>query len=183
VGRLRVGVIYGGRSSEHEVSLASAAAVLANLDPTRYEPIPILIDKRGRWSIADRPPTAMSAAEVIQHATRTPPDAGAAVRTTHLLADPTDETLVTIQPTGVAAGTDGTRVVPAFPVEAIDTTGAGDAFIGSFATFLAEGRSEDDALERASLYAALSTTRVGTQTSFLDRAAFEKERENAPRGS
>ena len=77
----------------------------------------------------------------------------------------------------LVVGTDGTRVVPPFPVEAIDTTGAGDAFIGSFATFLAEGRSEGDALERASLYAALSTTRVGTQTSFHDREAFEKERE------
>ena len=77
----------------------------------------------------------------------------------------------------LVAGTDGSRVVPPFPVEAIDTTGAGDAFIGSFATFLAEGRSEGDALEWASLYAALSTTQVGTQTSFLDRAAFEKELE------
>jgi len=77
----------------------------------------------------------------------------------------------------LVAGTDGTRVVPPFPVEAIDTTGAGDAFIGSFATFLAEGQSEGDALERASLYAALSTTRIGAQTSFLERAAFEKERE------
>ena len=109
--RLRVGVIYGGRSSEHEVSLASAAAVLANLDPTRYEPIPILIDKRGRWSIAERPPTAMSAAEVIQDETRASPEAGAAARETHLVADPTDETLVTIQPSGVSAGTDGRRAL------------------------------------------------------------------------
>ena len=77
----------------------------------------------------------------------------------------------------LVAGSDGTRVVPPFAVEAIDTTGAGDAFIGSFATFLAEGRSEGDALEWASLYAALSTTRVGTREAFLDRAAFEKERE------
>ena len=64
----------------------------------------------------------------------------------------------------------------------IALTGAGDAFIGSFATFLAEGLSEADALERASLYAALSTTRVGAQTSFLDRAAFEKEREKTAEG-
>jgi ribokinase len=83
----------------------------------------------------------------------------------------------------LVAGTDGTRVVPPFPVETIDTTGAGDAFIGSFATFLAEGRSEGDALEWASLYAALSTTQVGTQTSFLDRAAFEKERDGRLGGS
>ncbi len=47
--RLRVGVLYGGRSGEHEVSLASAAAVFANLDRKRYEPIAIRIDKDGRW--------------------------------------------------------------------------------------------------------------------------------------
>ena len=39
--RVRVGIIYGGRSNEHEVSLASAAAVLSNLDPDQYEIFPI----------------------------------------------------------------------------------------------------------------------------------------------
>ena len=63
--RLRVGVLYGGRSGEHEVSLASAAAVFANLDRQRYEPIAIRIEKDGRWVLADRPPSAASAADVI----------------------------------------------------------------------------------------------------------------------
>jgi D-alanine-D-alanine ligase len=63
--RLRVGVVYGGRSSEHEVSLASAAAVFANLDRQRYEPIAIRIEKDGRWVLPDRPPSAASAADVI----------------------------------------------------------------------------------------------------------------------
>jgi ribokinase len=62
-----------------------------------------------------------------------------------------------------------------FPVTAVDTTGAGDAFIGSLAAFLAEGMPERDALARANLYAALSTTRVGTQKSFATRADFETE--------
>jgi D-alanine-D-alanine ligase len=65
VKRLRVGVLYGGRSGEHEVSLASAAAVFANLDRARYEPTAIRIEKDGRWLLADRPPSAASAAEVI----------------------------------------------------------------------------------------------------------------------
>jgi D-alanine-D-alanine ligase len=64
--RLRVGVIYGGRSGEHEVSLASAAAVFANLDRQRYDPVAIRIEKDGRWVLADRPPSAASAAEVIE---------------------------------------------------------------------------------------------------------------------
>jgi D-alanine-D-alanine ligase len=49
--RLRVGVIFGGRSGEHEVSLASAASVIRALDPEKYEPVPIGIGKDGRWFI------------------------------------------------------------------------------------------------------------------------------------
>jgi ribokinase len=69
----------------------------------------------------------------------------------------------------------GQRLAPAFAVECIDTSGAGDAFIGSLAVFLAEGVAEREALSRANLYAALSTTRIGTQKSFTRRAAFETE--------
>jgi D-alanine-D-alanine ligase len=47
--RLRVGVIFGGRSGEHEISLRSARAVLAHLDPDRYDATPIAIDKGGEW--------------------------------------------------------------------------------------------------------------------------------------
>ncbi len=63
--RLRIGVIYGGRSGEHEISIASAAAVVSNLDRDRYEAVPLYIDRDGRWTIADRAPTATSAADVI----------------------------------------------------------------------------------------------------------------------
>jgi len=65
VKRLRIGVLYGGRSGEHEVSLASAAAVFANLDRARYEPVAIRIEKDGRWVLPDRPPSAASAADVL----------------------------------------------------------------------------------------------------------------------
>ncbi len=43
VKKLRVGVIYGGRSGEHEISVASAASVIKSLDRSRYEPMPIRI--------------------------------------------------------------------------------------------------------------------------------------------
>jgi D-alanine-D-alanine ligase len=49
--RLRVGIIFGGRSGEHEVSLASAASVIRALDPEKYEAVPIGIGKDGRWFI------------------------------------------------------------------------------------------------------------------------------------
>jgi len=73
------------------------------------------------------------------------------------------------------AGRDGMEHVPAFKVKTVDSTGAGDAFIGSFAVFLGEGLDERQAVTRANLYAGLSTTGVGTQKSFSDRAAFEAE--------
>jgi ribokinase len=78
----------------------------------------------------------------------------------------------------LAAGQDRMELIPAFKVHTVDTTGAGDAFIGSFAVFLSEGLPEEEALPRASLYAALSTTKVGTQKSFCNRAEFEKEWRN-----
>ena len=48
--RLRVAVVYGGRSVEHEVSLVSAKAIMAALDPARYEVLPVLVSRDGRWS-------------------------------------------------------------------------------------------------------------------------------------
>lgn len=76
------------------------------------------------------------------------------------------------------AGPEGIELIPAFKVESVDTTGAGDAFIGSFAVFLGERVPEKEALTRANLYAALSTTKVGTQKSFLNRSDFEREWQN-----
>jgi len=96
VKRLRVGVLYGGRSGEHEVSLASAAAVLANLDRRRYEPVAIRIDKEGRWAIADRPPTAISAAEVIEQARLEAARPVRGGREVHLIARPSEETILSI---------------------------------------------------------------------------------------
>jgi ribokinase len=73
------------------------------------------------------------------------------------------------------AGRDGVEHIPAFSVKSIDSTGAGDAFIGSFAVFLGEGLPEREAVRRANLYAGLSTTGVGTQKSFYDRARYDAE--------
>src|SRR5262249_29037125 len=111
--KLRVGVIYGGRSGEHEVSLASAAAVFQNLDADRYEAVPIRIEKDGRWSLPDRPPTLLKAADAI-HANR------AALPSptieAHLVAHPGHDTLLTIdrQSNHAAMSTQSLDVV--FPV-------------------------------------------------------------------
>src|SRR5580704_2798416 len=47
--KLRVGILFGGRSGEHEVSLLSAASILKAIDQTKYEVIPIGINKQGQW--------------------------------------------------------------------------------------------------------------------------------------
>ena len=64
------------------------------------------------------------------------------------------------------------RVAPV-RVEPVDTTGAGDAFVGSFARYHAAGLSIDDALDKAALYAADSVTRRGTQKAYASEQAFE----------
>ena len=52
--KLRVALIAGGRSSEHDISLASARSVLESLDPERYEVVNVAIARDGRWEISDR---------------------------------------------------------------------------------------------------------------------------------
>jgi D-alanine-D-alanine ligase len=97
VKKLRVGVIYGGRSGEHEVSVASAASIMRHLDRNRYEPIPIRIGKDGRWTLADKAPAAVSAADVIEHARLGAARSTRPGRETHLVPYPGEETLVTIE--------------------------------------------------------------------------------------
>jgi D-alanine-D-alanine ligase len=107
VKKLRVGIIYGGRSGEHEVSLASAASVFQNLDPERYDAIAIRIEKDGRWTLPAEPPKTMKAADVIAAhlaettARPTPtggdrPEPHRDLREAHLVAHPGGDTLMTI---------------------------------------------------------------------------------------
>src|ERR1700741_2859974 len=92
------------------------------------------------------------------------------------LAGGIQRAIITLGANGaLLASREGMQHVAAFPVKAIDSTGAGDAFIGSFAVFLAEGLPERDAVQRANLYAGLSTTGIGTQKSFYDRARYDAE--------
>jgi len=58
--RVRVAVLAGGRSSEHEISLASARSVLAALDPSRYEVLEIAIGRDGRWQLGQGEPRELA---------------------------------------------------------------------------------------------------------------------------
>ncbi len=95
---------------------------------------------------------------------------------TKLLSGGVKRIILTLGANGsLLASRDGMEHVPAFSVKSIDSTGAGDAFIGSFAVFLGEGLPEREAVRRANLYAGLSTTGVGTQKSFYSRTRYDSE--------
>jgi D-alanine-D-alanine ligase len=91
-----VGVIYGGRSGEHEISVASAASVVSNLDRDRYEAVPLYIERDGRWTIPDRPPSATSAAEVIVRSRAEGARPSRAAREAYLVPHPGRENLLVI---------------------------------------------------------------------------------------
>jgi ribokinase len=93
-----------------------------------------------------------------------------------LLQGGTQRVIITLGANGSLLATrEGMEHIAAFAVQSVDSTGAGDAFIGSFAVFLGEGVAEKEAVRRANLYAGLSTTGVGTQKSFFDRKRFDQE--------
>ena len=118
--RLRVGVVYGGRSSEHEVSLASAAEVIGNLDRHLYEPVPIYISREGRWSLPVQPPTTTSAAEVIKGEKSPRAEPTLTEVELHFVAHPAEAPAFTIQRThdsnGVRTVIDQLRLDVVFPV-------------------------------------------------------------------
>ncbi len=93
-------------------------------------------------------------------------DADIAAATAKLQAHGCRNVLVTLGAKGVqAALANGTQHFPAQVVKAIDTTAAGDTFIGGFVAGLADGLSEADAIQFGQRAAALSVTRIGAQTS------------------
>jgi D-alanine-D-alanine ligase len=89
VGRIRIAVIYGGRSSEHSISVVSAGSVLAALDPERYEVVPIGITPAGQWLLTDVDPGALA----ISGRTLPEVDKGTAVV---LPGDPTTARLLSV---------------------------------------------------------------------------------------
>jgi D-alanine-D-alanine ligase len=96
--RLRIGILFGGRSGEHEVSLASAASVIRGLDPDKYEAVPIGISKEGHWLIGSAAQKMLP--EVLKGGQRV-----------MMTADPTDAALVRLDGSG-----GGQRLDVVFPV-------------------------------------------------------------------
>ena len=155
----------------YTIRFARENGITCILNPAPGQPVDLAEVRNVDYFI----PNESEAEAIAGRPVRTVDEARACAR--YLVECGIPKVIITLGANGALLATDGiTELMPARRVEAKDTTGAGDAFIGSFATFLAEGAPEKDAIARACQYASLSTTRVGTQKSFLRRADFEAER-------
>jgi ribokinase len=100
-------------------------------------------------------------------------DAEVAAAAQSLVSQGAETVIVTLGARGSLVATrDGSRPIAPVKVQAVDTTGAGDAFIGAFARYFAAGLPLDAALAEATRYSALSVTRHGAQKSFASEAEF-----------
>ncbi len=71
--RIRIGVLFGGRSTEHEVSILSARSIIGALDPQRFEVVPLYIDRTGRWLLGESLQRLIQAEDTQQYV-YLPPD-------------------------------------------------------------------------------------------------------------
>jgi ribokinase len=163
----------------HTIRLARTTGAGTILNPAPGQPL----DLKAVGPVDYLIPNESEAEAISGQPVRTPDEARDCAR--RLIDQGVRRVIITLGAGGsLLASRDATEHIPTFRVESRDTTGAGDAFIGSLAVFLAEGVAERESVERASLYAALSTTRVGTQKSFSTRAEFEdawRDRKRAAR--
>jgi len=154
----------------HTVRFARANDIRCIVNPAPALPADLAQLKAADYFI----PNETEAELITGHPVHTVEEAGACARA--LLQKGFRKVILTLGARGALLADAGGAVhVPPYTVTAVDTTGAGDAFIGSLAVFLAEGTAEKEAVARANLYAGLSTTRIGTQKSFLKRADFEAQ--------
>jgi D-alanine-D-alanine ligase len=92
--KLRIGVVFGGRSGEHEVSLASARAVIENIDREKYDVVPIGITRTGQWLLGTRPAKLIDAGQDVQ---QTQADAREQTTSVTFTGDPTIKRLIPLQ--------------------------------------------------------------------------------------
>ncbi|GLV58622.1 D-alanine--D-alanine ligase A [Dictyobacter sp. S3.2.2.5] len=92
--KIRVGIVFGGRSGEHEVSLASAQAVMNNLDPEKYEVVPLGITKSGQWLLGTEPAKLIASGQSVDSQAE---EANQAVTSVTFTGDPTVGRLIPIE--------------------------------------------------------------------------------------
>ena len=154
----------------YTIQFAQKQGIRCILNPAPAQPVDLSALKDLDYFV----PNESEAEAISEHPVRNVGDAKECAK--DLLASGIRRVIITLGANGsLLASREGSEHVLPFAVNSVDSSGAGDAFIGSFAVFLAEGVPEREAVRRANLYAALSTTGVGTQKSFYDRARFDAE--------
>jgi ribokinase len=154
----------------HTVRFAKQRGIRCIVNPAPAQPV----DLAALAGVDYFVPNETEAETIIGMPVRSVEDAKACAM--HLVRQGMARVIITLGEKGaLIAHAAGVELIEPYHVITKDTTGAGDAFVGSFAVFLGEGLSERDAIARANLYAALSTTGVGTQKSFVTRQRFEEE--------
>ncbi|AOK63693.1 ribokinase [Burkholderia ubonensis] len=141
--------------------LLNPAPAVPDLDFERIRPVEFFVPNETELAIVsgmpvDSPETAArAAASLVERGLR--------------------QVIVTLGDKGsLLVSRDGVRPVPGVSVDARDTTGAGDAYIGCFARYYVESRDAAAAMRYASAYAAHSVTGLGTQKSYADAVTFER---------
>ncbi|KVD92044.1 ribokinase [Burkholderia stagnalis] len=141
--------------------LLNPAPAVANLDFERIRTVEFFVPNETELAIVSGMPVDS-------------PDAAARAASS-LVARGLEQVIVTLGAQGsLLVSRDGVRHVPGVPVDARDTTGAGDAYIGCFARYYVATRDAAAAMRHASAYAAHSVTGLGTQKSYADAATFER---------
>lgn len=153
-------------SVAHAIRTAHARGWFVLLNPAPARPVPAEL----MGAIDLIAPNETETAALLGRELGDPAEAAAVLRAAGARA-----ALITLGAAGaVYVDEAGSRHVPAIPVRAVDTTGAGDAFLGAFASMLAAGGRVDKVLHVAAAAAALSVTRPGAQPSLPFRAAVEQ---------
>jgi ribokinase len=153
----------------HTIAMCASAGVPVILNPAPADPALDVLQIRNVSIFA---PNETELQTLTSMPTGTVDDVKAAARS--LLGKGLQTIIVTLGEKGSLLLTrDQETLVPPFRVSSTDTTGAGDAFIGCFAAYFVETGDIRKAMEIANRYAALSTTKPGTQKSFMDRKSFE----------
>ena len=154
----------------YTIQFARRQGIRCILNPAPAQPVDLTALKDLDYLI----PNESEAEAISEHPVRNVDDARKCAK--DLVVHGIRRVIITLGANGsLLANREGSEHVLPFAVNSVDSSGAGDAFIGSFAVFLAEGVPEKEAVRRANLYAALSTTGVGTQKSFYNRARFDAE--------
>lgn len=155
-------------ANEKAAAIAKAHGVRVIVNTAPYQPISDAF-LNGAWLVT---PNEIEAKELTGIAIVDQESADRAAEV--FFAKGVQNVLITLGGNGVYINTAGTsEIIPAFRVDAVDTTGAGDAFNGGLLTALSEGKSLHDAAVFANAVGALSVQRIGTTPSMPTRSEIE----------